>query len=198
MHDIRPTPIECHGHSCPFTQEQPGFLSPSCVLMQQRPVIALIAALARNRAIGLDNRMPWHLPDDLKRFRQLTTGHRVIMGRKTFDSIGRPLPGRTNIIISRSNTFNPPGCTVVHSVDEALDRTAPAGTFSFVIGGAEIYRQAIDRASRMFLTEIDAEFKGDTFFPAIDKQDWNEIRRECRSSDGIHSILYDFVEYERR
>lgn len=166
--------------------------------MQQRPVIALIAALARNRAIGLDNRMPWHLPDDLKRFRQLTTGHRVIMGRKTFDSIGRPLPGRTNIIISRSNTFNPPGCTVVHSVDEALDRTDPEGTFSFVIGGAEIYRQAIDRASRMFLTEIDAEFKGDTFFPAIDKQDWNEIRRECRSSDGIHSILYDFVEYERR
>ncbi|MFN0299352.1 MAG: dihydrofolate reductase [Burkholderiales bacterium] len=162
-----------------------------------RPVIALIAALARNRAIGLDNRMPWHLPDDLRRFRQLTTGHRVIMGRKTFDSIGRPLPGRTNIIISRSNTFNAPGCTVVHSVDEALAGDDPTGTISFVIGGAEIYRQALSRASRMFLTEIDAEFEGDTFFPPIDKQHWNEIRRERRNSDATHPIVYDFVEYER-
>lgn len=162
-----------------------------------RPDIALIAALARNRAIGFDNRMPWHLPEDLKRFRQLTTGHRVIMGRKTFDSIGRPLPGRTNIIISRSNTFNAPGCTVVHSVDEALAAADPAGVISFVIGGAEIYRQALGWASRMFLTEIDAEFEGDTFFPPIDKREWNEVRRERRNYDATRPIAYDFVEYER-
>ncbi len=196
MNDTRPTSIECHGPSRPITHEQPEFQSPPSDLMN-RPVIALIAALARNRAIGLNNRMPWHLPDDLKRFRQLTTGHRVIMGRKTFDSIGRPLPGRTNIIISRSNTFNAHGCTVVHSVDEALAAADPTGAISFVIGGAEIYRQALSRASRMFLTEIDAEFEGDTFFPPFDVQQWNEVRRERRNSDGIHPIVYDFVEYAR-
>ena len=196
MHDTRPTPIECHGPSLPITHEQPEFQSPPSDLMN-RPVIALIAALARNRTIGLDNRMPWHLPDDLKRFRQLTIGHRVIMGRKTFDSIGRPLPGRTNIIISRSNTFNAHGCTVVHSVGEALAGAEPTGAISFVIGGAEIYRQALSRASRMFLTEIDAEFEGDTFFPPFDVQQWYEVRRERRNSDGIHPIVYDFVEYAR-
>ena len=142
--------------------------------------------------------MPWHLPDDLKRFRQLTTGHRVIMGRKTFDSIGRPLPGRMNIIISRSSTFNAAGCTVVHSLNEALAAANMEGIISFVIGGAEIYRQALGRTSRMFLTEIDADFEGDTFFPAIDKGDWNEVRRERRNSDGPDPIAYDFVEYARR
>ncbi len=163
-----------------------------------QPVIALIAAFARNRTIGLGNRMPWHLPEDLKRFRQLTTGHRVIMGRKTFESIGRPLPGRSNTIVTRSREFTAPGCHIVHSLDEALAAPNPPGAISFVIGGAEIYRQAFDRATRLFLTEIDAEFEGDAFFPAFDENEWRELQRERRHIEVPHAMSFSFVDYERK
>ncbi len=163
-----------------------------------QPVIALIAAFARNRTIGLGNQMPWHLPEDLRRFRRLTTGHRIIMGRKTFESIGRPLPGRHNTIVSRSRSFAAADCTVVHSLDEALAAPNPPGIASFVIGGGDIYRQALDRATQLFLTELDAEFAGDVFFPDVDARAWKETRREHRPAEAPPFIAFSFVDYERR
>jgi dihydrofolate reductase len=169
-----------------------------------RPSIALIAALARNNVIGQGNRMPWHLPDDLRRFKQLTLGHAVIMGRKTHESIGRPLPGRTNVIISRSAAYAVPGCHVVSSLDAALAAAqatrggSAAESSVFVIGGGEIYRLALPRASHLLLTEIDAYFAGDAFFPTFDRGHWREVRREQRSYAGPSAFDYAFVDYERR
>lgn len=161
------------------------------------PVIAIIAALARNRTIGAGNKMPWHLPEDLKRFRQLTTGHRVIMGRKTFESIGRPLPNRTNIIVTRSTSFAAAGCMIVHTLEEAF-AAGPPDTMAFVIGGGDIYAQTLDRASKMYLTEIDAEIAGDAFFPPFDRSEWIEVRREPRGADESQTMSFSFVDYERR
>jgi dihydrofolate reductase len=160
------------------------------------PVIALIAALARNRTIGAGNKMPWHIPDDLRRFKQLTTGHRVIMGRKTFESIGRPLPGRTNIIVTRSKSFAAAGCTVVHTLEDAFAAAGPPDTVAFVIGGGDIYAQTLAHASKMYLTEIDAEIAGDAFFPQFKRDDWIETRRERRTADA--SLSYSFVDYDRK
>ena len=161
------------------------------------PVIAIIAALARNRTIGAGNKMPWHLPEDLKRFRQLTTGHRVIMGRKTFESIGRPLPNRTNIIVTRSTSFAVVGCTIVHTLEEAF-AAGPPDTMAFVIGGGDIYAQTLDRAAKMYLTEIDAEIAGDAFFPAFNRSDWIEIQREQRHVAAPQPMSFSFVDYQRR
>lgn len=158
--------------------------------------IALIAALARNRAIGLAGRMPWHLPDDLKRFKQLTLGHAVIMGRKTYESIGRPLPGRANLIVSRRLTTPPAGCEVYDSLQQALASRAAAGAV-FVIGGGEIYALALPLARRMFLTHIDADFPGDTFFPPFDASQWRETARITHRHAGAPPFDYAFVDYER-
>jgi dihydrofolate reductase len=160
------------------------------------PVIALIAALARNRTIGAGNKMPWHLPEDLRRFKQLTTGHRIIMGRKTFESIGRPLPGRTNVIVTRLKSLAAPGCTIVHTLEEAFAVAGPPDTMAFVIGGGDIYAQTMSYASKMYLTEIDAEIAGDAFFPPFDRNDWIEIRRERRTTN--EALSYSFVDYDRR
>lgn len=162
------------------------------------PVIAIIAAVARNRTIGAGNKMPWHLPDDLKRFRQLTTGHRVIMGRKTFESIGRPLPNRTNIIVTRSKSFAAAGCAIVHTLEDAFATASAPDTVAFVIGGGDIYAQTLDRAEKMYLTEIDAEIAGDAFFPLFDRSEWIEVGREPRGADESRTISFSFVDYERR
>lgn len=159
-----------------------------------RPLVVVIAAVAANGAIGHDKRMPWHLPEDLKRFKSLTFGHPVLMGRRTWESIGRPLPGRENIVLTRSADFSAPGCRVAHSLEDALDACRGA-TVAFVIGGGEIYRAALPLAERLLLTEIRREFPGDAFFPAFDRDAFREVARErCRSSDGLE---YDFVEYRR-
>ena len=159
--------------------------------------ISIIAALARNRTIGCGNAMPWRLPEDLKRFRRLTIGHAVIMGRKTFESIGTPLSGRNNIVISRSRDWFRPGCTVVHTLEAALAASAEAGE-AFVIGGAQIYALALPHALRLHLTEIERDFEGDAFFPEFDRSRWRELSRERHASGGEPRFDYAFVEYVRR
>lgn len=158
--------------------------------------LALIAALARNRAIGRGNAMPWRLPEDLRRFKRLTLGHAVIMGRKTFESIGSPLPGRDNIVITRSHDWSPSGCAVVHSLDAALAAVESRGE-AFVIGGAQIYALAMPFAQRLYLTEIERDFDGDAFFPEYDRSAWCEVSRERRIEGGPEGLGYAFVEYER-
>jgi dihydrofolate reductase len=161
------------------------------------PRITIIAALARNGAIGKDNRMPWHITDDLKRFKALTLRHPVVMGRKTFHSIGKSLPGRDNIVITRSHAFAASGCRVVHSLAEAL--TAAQGAPEvFVIGGAEIYALALPMADSLQLTEVDAAIDGDAYFPNFDRSAWREVSREPGSTAGPDRLRYDFVTYERR
>lgn len=158
--------------------------------------ITLIAALDRNRAIGRAGAMPWHLPDDLKRFKALTLGKPVLMGRKTAEAIGRPLPGRPNLVLTRADTAPFGGQRVVHSLDHAIERAD--GQELCVIGGGEVYRLALSRATRLHLTLVDAATPdADTFFPEYDPQDWREVAREHHPVDAKHALAFDFVDYER-
>ena len=159
------------------------------------PRLALIAAVARNGVIGANNRMPWHLSGELRRFRALTTGHRIIMGRKTWESLGRPLPERENVIVSRDPELVATGCQVVTSLAAALaDSTLPEPVFC--IGGAELYRAALPLADELYLTEIDADFAGDTLMPEIARVEWREVGREP-ARDAATGIDYAFVHYVR-
>ncbi len=163
-----------------------------------KPGLSLIAALASNGVIGRDNGMPWHLPEDLKRFRALTMGHPIIMGRKTWDGLGRPLPGRTSIVVSRQAGLDLPGAIAVASLDEAVAAAARAegGDHAFVIGGAQLYALALPRVDRLLLTEIADAFDGDTRFPDFDRSQWAETARtEAVSAAGLR---YAFVDYDRR
>ena len=163
--------------------------------MTQHPPLALIAARARNGVIGLDNRMPWHLPEDLAYFKRVTLGKPVVMGRKTFESIGRPLPGRLNIVVTRNPDWQAAGVQVAHSLDAALALAAAAAPEEIMlIGGAELYRQALPQADVLYLTEIDAEFAGDAFFPEVDLARWRIDCEEAgqRDSDGLR---WRFVRY---
>ncbi|OGI65699.1 MAG: dihydrofolate reductase [Candidatus Muproteobacteria bacterium RBG_16_60_9] len=159
-------------------------------------MISLIAALAENRVIGNHNALPWRLPADLQHFRKLTTGNPVIMGRRNFESIGRPLPQRTNIVVTRRPNFQATGCIVVDSLDSAFAACREAPDV-FIIGGAEIYAQTIDRADRLLLTLVHAAVPGDTFFPEIDWSPWRETARESHAPDERHAHAYSFVTYER-
>jgi len=161
-----------------------------------RPVLTLIAAVARNGVIGIDNRLPWRLPADLKHFKLLTLGHAVIMGRKTWESLPvgfRPLPGRRNIVVTRDEAYRAEGAAVATSLPAAM--TAADGGEAFVIGGAELYAAALPLADRLQLTEIDATFEGDTWFPAIDAGQWRETRRETHHDEA--GFDYAFVTYRR-
>jgi dihydrofolate reductase len=158
--------------------------------------ISIIAALARNRAIGRNNGMPWRLPEDLKRFRRLTMGNAVVMGRKTFESIGSPLAGRSNIVITQSRDWHCSGCMVAHTLESALAAAAESPE-TFVIGGAQIYALAMPLAQRLCLTEIERDFDGDAFFPEYDLSAWREVSRERRFEGGAEGFGYAFVEYER-
>ncbi|WP_374351586.1 type 3 dihydrofolate reductase [Chitinimonas sp.] len=157
-------------------------------------MLSLIAALARNHTVGINNALPWHLPDDLKYFKATTTGKPIIMGRKTYDSIGRPLPGRHNIVVTRDANWQADGVTVVHSVADAL---AAAGDVPevFLIGGATLYREALPLADRLYLTEIDADFEGDAHFPVWPREQFAEIQRETRQAADF---AYSFVVYHRK
>lgn len=158
--------------------------------------IALIAAMAENRVIGRENRLPWRLPADLRRFKSVTMGKPVIMGRKTYESIGKPLPGRSNIVVTRDPDYRAPGCQVVHSLGQALEAGAGHAEV-MVIGGAELYREALGRAERMYLTLIRAEVEGDTLFPDIEPQQWRELERESHCADEKNQYDYDFVTLQR-
>lgn len=151
--------------------------------------ISLIAAMDKNRVIGKAGQLIWHLPADLRFFKTKTIGKPVIMGRKTFESIGRALPERKNIIITRQTNFNPSDCEVVHSLQEALDNASDAEEV-MIIGGAEIFNQSLEFADQMFLTLIDHEFEGDSYFPEWDEEEWKVVTEEFHPADDKN--LYDF------
>jgi dihydrofolate reductase len=159
-----------------------------------KPRVTVIAAVAANRVIGKDNALPWRLREDLQRFRRLTTGHTIVMGRKTFESLGRLLPERTHMVVSRSREYAPTGCLVANSLDEAVARCADLDEI-FIIGGAEIYLQALPLADRLQLTEIHSDFAGDALFPEMNRAEWHEASRECHQADA--GLSYDFVTYDR-
>lgn len=158
------------------------------------PCLTLVAAMAANRVIGIDNQLPWHLPEDLKHFKAVTLGKPVIMGRKTYDSIGRPLPGRRNIVVTRQHGWSAAGVEVAHSLEAALALVQEADT-ACVIGGAELYRQALPLAHRLELTEIAESYQGDAHFPAFSADEWREVQREAHHSE--QGLDYAFVSYQR-
>ncbi len=158
--------------------------------------ISVIVAMAANRAIGLENKMPWHLSADLKKFKQITMGSPILMGRKTFESIGRPLPGRKNIIISRNTYYQQPGCFVFNTIEDAFADCQQEEEI-FVIGGATFYQAVLPRADRLYLTEINQSFSADTFFPEFDRDDWQEIAREDIDNDPAVDFSYSFLTLER-
>ena len=158
--------------------------------------IAVIVAAADNDVIGRNNALPWDLPADLAHFRRVTMGKPILMGRKTFESLGRPLPGRHNIVVTRDSTYSAAGCTVVYSVDQAL-LAASRHSEAMVIGGAALYGQLMTKAQRLYLTLVDGEFEGDVFFPAVAADEWREIERESRDPDERNPYPYSFVVMER-
>jgi len=160
------------------------------------PSLALVAAVASNGVIGVDNRLPWRLPDDLKHFRSLTIGHAVIMGRKTWESLSRALPERQNIVVTRRPGYAAVGADVAGSLDDALALVRlPAPVFC--IGGGELFRDALARAQRLYLTEIDRDFAGDATFPSWRNGRWKEVARETHRSEGPGGFEYAYVTYER-
>ncbi len=160
--------------------------------------LSIIAALGRNRAIGYQNQLPWRLPADLQRFKQLTMGRHMLMGRKTFESIGRPLPGRTSIIITRQSEYKAEGCLIAHSLDEAIAQAQARGEQeAFVIGGADIYAQALPLADRMYLTWVEAEPEADAFFPVFDEVGWETSDEVEFAADEKHPYAMRFVTLRR-
>ncbi len=160
--------------------------------------VTLIAAIAEANALGKDNTLIWHLPADLKRFKMLTSGHHIIMGRKTFESIGKPLPNRTTVIITRNQEYiAPEGCVVVHSLEDALD-AARNDDNAYIIGGAQIYEQALSIATRLDLTMVHHAFDADAFFPEIDLSQWKEIFREDYTADEKNKYDYSFISYTKK
>lgn len=158
--------------------------------------ISIIVALSANRMIGRGNSLPWRLPADLRHFKELTMGHWVVLGRKTFESIGRPLPGRRLIVVTHQAGFAAAGVTIAHSVEQAL-RMAE-GDEVFIAGGGQIYQQTIGRADRIYITFVESEFEGDTCFPPLDESDWQRVFEECHQVDERNPVPYRFQIYERK
>ncbi len=164
--------------------------------MSRRPELVVIAAVARDRGIGIENRLPWHLRADLLRFKAITMGSPIIMGRKTWDSLGRPLPGRRSIVISRNPALRLAGAEVAASLPQALQIAAGAAS-AFVIGGEQIYALALPLADRLLLTEVDVRVPADAHFPDWSAKDFEEVRREHHAADADNDYPFDFVEYRR-
>jgi dihydrofolate reductase len=164
-------------------------------------IVSFVVALASNGVIGKNNDLPWKLPDDMKFFMQKTKGHCVILGRKNFESLPdkyKPLPDRTNIVVTRNHSYSAPGCVLVHSIEEALEMAKKYNeTEAMVIGGAEIYKLAFPYADRLYLTEIKAAVEGDTYFPDFNRSEWKEVERIPHAQDQRHAYAFDFVTYEK-
>jgi dihydrofolate reductase len=160
-------------------------------------MITLIAAVAENYALGKDNQLLWHLPEDFKRFKALTSEHYIIMGRKTFESFPKPLPNRTHIIITRQDYMAPDGCIVVHSLEDAIEQ-CPKGEESFIIGGGEIYKQAIAIADKVDITKVHHTFEADTYFPELNPEHWQLVFEEPHMKDEKHAFDYTFSTYIRK
>ncbi|CAM1351263.1 dihydrofolate reductase [Tenacibaculum insulae] len=161
-------------------------------------MITIIAAIANNNALGKDNDLIWYLPADLKRFKKVTSGHHILMGRNTFESIGKPLPNRTSVIITRNNDYFKDGCLVANSIKEAIDLTDEKD--AFIIGGAQIYQQALkdNLADRLDITIVHHDFEADVFFPEINMDVWKEVAREDFKADEKNKYDYSFVSYIRK
>ncbi|MFK5982688.1 MAG: dihydrofolate reductase [Flavobacteriaceae bacterium] len=160
-------------------------------------MITIIAAAGINNELGKDNDLVWHLPDDFKRFKKLTTGHHIIMGRKTFESFPKPLPNRIHLVITRNKNYNPEGAIVVHSMDEAL-KIAKNDDQAFIIGGGEIYKIGINLADKIELTRVNSEFEADTFFPDIPSDKWKLISEEQHSQDEKHQFDFSYQTFIRK
>jgi len=171
-------------------------------------IVSLIVAVSKNNVIGSAGQLPWHLPDDFKRFKKITEGHPVIMGRKTYESIGRPLPDRENIVITGQRDYVAEGCRVVHSLSEALMRFVGSNEEVFIIGGGQIYRQYFElpselevllntTADKIYLTRVDVSLEGDTFFPSLPPEKWRKVSREEHPADTKHKFAFTFLVYER-
>lgn len=159
--------------------------------------VSIIVATSRNNVIGKDNNLIWHLSSDLKRFKKLTTGHHIIMGRKTFESIGKALPDRTSIVITHQADFAAEGCMVVHSLDEAL-KSVNNEEEVFIIGGGTIYEEVLPKADKIYLTLVHKDFDGDTFFPKLDYKEWETLFREDHMPDEKNAYPYSFVDLRRK
>ena len=166
-----------------------------------KPLVSIIAAMARNRVIGINNTLPWHLPADFKHFKQVTMGKPVVMGRLTYESIGKPLPGRMNIIVTSDTSYRPENadesCIVAHTLDDALDAAGQVDEI-MIIGGASFYAQTLPHADRLYLTIIDEDFDGDAWFPELDPNDWREIARTHGTVDDRNPHPHDFVTLARK
>ena len=159
--------------------------------------VSLIVAMANNRVIGINNTLPWHLPADLKHFKALTMGHHILMGRKTYESIGKPLPGRTSVVVTRNPNYTVEGVTIAHTLEEAI-ALSDSDPEIFIIGGAELYRQAIQLADRIYLTEIELEITGDAHFTELNKNEWQESSRISHAPDEKNLYHYHFVTYDKK
>lgn len=157
--------------------------------------LSLIVAFAKNNVIGINNTLPWHLPEDLKRFRALTTGHHIIMGRKTYESLGRLLPGRTTVIVTRNKNYKLEGALIAHSLESAVD-LCQNDAEAFVIGGAELYQDGLRLANKLYITEVDLSIEGDAFFPNLDLNLWQETSREAHTS--AQGLLFSYISYVRK
>lgn len=165
---------------------------------ENHPRLSAIVAMAENRVIGINNQLPWKLPADLKHFKNITTGHPILMGRKTYESIGRPLPNRMNIIMTRDRHYQANGCHVVTGIDEALQLAAHENKNEiFVIGGAEVYKQLLPQIDRLYLTIVHHPFEGDAYFPALNQVDWQEISHEKHTADADNPYGYSFLVWDK-
>ncbi|WP_027417952.1 dihydrofolate reductase [Aneurinibacillus terranovensis] len=159
-------------------------------------MVSIVVAMDKNRVIGKDNKLPWHLPADLAYFKSITMGHVIVMGRKTHDSIGRPLPGRKNVVLTRDKTYAAPGCMIMHSVQDVLVKFGDE--VIDVIGGAEIIAQFLPYTDKLYMTRIEETFDGDVFFPQINRDDWELISKEKGTTDEKNPYTYDFFVYQRK
>lgn len=162
---------------------------------------SILVAMAGNRVIGKNNRLPWHLPADLKHFKFLTMGQTIVMGRKTYESIGKPLPGRANVIITRQTDYEVPGAVVVNTIEDALmvcEDISIGNPENFIIGGEKLYRQALKFCQRMHITEIQRDYDGDVFFPEFDRSEWEEVQRDKHFSEKDDNLEYHFVILDRK
>ena len=161
-------------------------------------MISFLVAMDKNRVMGIDNRLPWRLPADVKFFKEVTMGHPVVMGRKTYDSIGKPLPGRENIILTRNVDYQPEGCKVIHTVEESIEYMKNKNDEVFVIGGAQLFKELFPVADRLYITEIHHEFEGDTFFPEFEESEWTLSSSEKGIKDEKNPYDYFFHVYDRK
>ncbi|WP_313386078.1 dihydrofolate reductase [Chishuiella sp.] len=160
-------------------------------------MINIVVAKASNNVIGAKNDLIWHLPNDLKHFKNLTSGHPIIMGRKTYESLGRPLPNRTNIVVTRDSNWTADGIVKINSLEKAINTALKIDDEIYIIGGGNIYKQAMEFTDILYITEVHHEFDGDTYFPEIDTDDWEEVEKENFKKDEKHPFAYSFVTYKK-